>query len=64
MSQSVVASNGARSVFCGGPRFGELSGGNWMAVDPDARALSAVTSRAHGRAVRRSDLDNYSASAG
>ena len=62
MSQSRVGSR--PNGLCGGPSLGELSGGNWMAVDPDARALSAVTSRAHGRAVRRSDLDNYSASAG
>ena len=62
MSQSRVGSR--PNGLCGGPSLGELSGGNWMALDPDARALSAAESWAHGRAVHRSDLDNYSAPAG
>lgn len=62
MSQSRAGSR--PDGLCGGPSLGELSGGNWMAVDPNARAPSAAMLRAHGRAVRRSDLDNYSAPAG
>ena len=54
MPQSQVGSH--PDGLCSGPSLGELRGGNWMALGPGPWALSAPTPRAHGRAVRRSDL--------